>query len=434
MRRPGALVGGVAARWGVSDGQVYTAIIGSVVALAAAIGGIPPTLADRVAAPAGDASRLRARPPEATAETTTTTVPSIDATGDVPAFPGAGAFAPEATASSGFGAGSLDGPAPPAAPPAAPRLPVGAFRVFATIPSPGAPQGIAIAPNNRVLVATNNGDGRGADGHPVLFSYNDDNAPTALVVDRVASGGGIHDIVVPPGGDGNIVYALASNPAAVLKIDVADKKVTTFASVPDIASCATAVGREPCEPSPLNNAPKPVAAAFDAKGELIVADAGQAVLWRVKADRSIGVFFKAPEFAALDGLSGIALGANNTLFLTVARSVSAAGGGLVFRLADNTLTQVAQTANGSLPRGLTVARSGRLYVTLSGAGRVAVLSPEGATVSTLPSDPSLSFDTPVRVVFSPVGLMVVEQVPRRAAAGRVLELGVADEALRATGT
>ena len=76
--------------------------------------------------------------------------------------------------------------------------------------------------------------------------------------------------------------------------------------------------------------------------------------------------------------------------------------------------------------GLTVGRSGRLYVALSGAGRVVVLQPDGTTTATLPTDPASTYDTPVRVTFSPAGLMVVEQAPTRPAAGRVIELGVDD--------
>lgn len=39
----GRLVAAVAARFGVTEGQVYTALIGIVVSLAAAVGGIAPT-------------------------------------------------------------------------------------------------------------------------------------------------------------------------------------------------------------------------------------------------------------------------------------------------------------------------------------------------------------------------------------------------------
>jgi hypothetical protein len=58
----GRAVQAVATRLGVTEGQVYTAVIGGAVAVAAAIGGIPPTLAERRAVP-GETPRVTTSAP-----------------------------------------------------------------------------------------------------------------------------------------------------------------------------------------------------------------------------------------------------------------------------------------------------------------------------------------------------------------------------------
>jgi hypothetical protein len=52
MTPVGRAVAAIAARWHVTEGQVYTAIIGALLALAAAIGGLPPAMAKHTVVPA----------------------------------------------------------------------------------------------------------------------------------------------------------------------------------------------------------------------------------------------------------------------------------------------------------------------------------------------------------------------------------------------
>lgn len=417
MNFVGVAVRAVARRWGVSEGQAYTALIGVVLALAAAVGGIPPTLAERRVETTGTPRTAR----------TTPDVVAVGDSGSVAGLPDL-TLVPAIPLGDGLGGPEISLRPPPSSPPGGPaRDPVGSFRVLATIPEPGAPQGIAAAPNGRVIVATDNGPERGVNGKPALFVFDGGDAPKRITLDAVVAGQGVHDLVLAPGGDGGDVYALASRPAAVLHVDLNTGSVSTYAAVPDIPPCARAVLQTPCELSPVDNAPKPIDAIADDNGTMFVADAAQGVVWRIGTDRVATLFFQAREFVALDGLSGIAAAPDRVLYLTVARAPTAAGAGVIYRLADGKLAEVVRTDNGDLPRGVVAGRSGKLYVALSGSGRVLVLNRDGSRVGWLPGAQS-AFDTPVRVMFGPTALLVVEQAPTRPQAGRVVALGVDDSA------
>lgn len=417
-----ALVGRVGAKLDLTEGQVYTAVIGLVVGLATAIGGIPPTLVERVRPaavgrpmvdPTGNVAPAASVPPATAAPSSPEAlVPPIFPN---TSFPGSGIFGGSPFGDGGGSGGGGEGPPPP-------RPPVGTVDTFASVPAPGAPEGIAVGRDGRVFVATNNSASK-----PVVMRFSGEGTlESTVVVDAVEAGYGIRGLALPRATSGDVVYALAARPAAVLAVDVGLGSVSTYVAIPDVPICLAVALAGPCELSPVDNLPEPRAAVFGADGALYVADRGQAVVWRVApGGAEVRLAHQAPELVSPDGLSGITVDSAERLVVTVAQSVPDAGGGAVYRLGD-TLEKVAATATGDRPVGIAAGRSGRLYVALAGAGRVVVIDADGTERSRYPGTADAPFDTPVGVAFRDEDLLVTEQAPTRALAGRVVRVVVED--------
>lgn len=426
-----SVVGRVGMRLGLTEGQVYTTGIAMVVGVWAAIAGIPPTLVDRIVRDAGrpaavapiGADQAPALPGPAT------TVPPVDAGGGfgLPLLPsGAGAGAGFGGDGSFFEGGIGGGGGETTGGDTGPRQPArpfGTMSVFAPVPPPGAPEGIVVARDGRVVVATNS-----ATGTPVVLRYTDEGAvETTTALAGVEPGFGVRGLASPDG-SADVVYAVTARPAAVLRVDLVTGTASTYAPVPDLPACVAVALAGPCELSPVDNPPAPRAAAFGADGTLYVADAGQAVVWRVRpSGGQAELFHQAVEYVSTDGLSGVAVDGAGRLVLTVAAAPTQAQGGVVYRLADGALTEVATVPAGERPTGVAVdSLSGRLYVALAGAGRLLVLDDAGAEVARFPKPEDTALDTPVGVALRGTEALVTEKAPSRPLGGRVVSIAIAD--------
>lgn len=433
----------VAQRLGLTEGQVYTVAIGLAVGLWAAIAGIPPTMVDRIVAPASNgrlAPAVGVAPPAGeTAAPPSTSLPAgspgeglflpVDPSG---AYPGgdSGVFGPGADGLFGDGSGSGGDSPPPAS-----SDPLGTTDVFASVPAPGAPEGIAVAEDGRVFVATNNGGGRGDAGPPKVLRYSGEGELQAQVLlSAVEPGFGVRGLALPRGESGaDVVYAVTARPSAVLRVDVGAGSVSTYAAIPNLPSCVTTGLAGPCESSPVDNPPEPRAAAFGSDGALYVADRAQAVVWRVApGGGAVAVFHQALDYVSTDGLNGIAFDNKGRLVLTVAESLSSPGSGAVLRLpldatgAPGALETVTTTGPTEKPVGITAGASGRLYVALSGVGRAVVLDEEGTELHRFPGAADAAYDTPVGVALRGADLLVTVQAPTRPVAGQVVRIAVED--------
>lgn len=425
----GSPVERVGQRLGLTEGQVYTAAIGLVVGLWAAVVGIPPTLVDRVLPDAGAAAPVAPIGAEEAASPPSSTVPPVDPGAGV-GLPSMPAFGAGSAAGSG-GGWSFDGDSGSVGGGGAttdgdggakePAQPFGTVSVFAPVPPPGAPEGIVVARDGRVIVATNS-----ASSKPVVFRFTaEGDVETTTTLEGVEAGDGVRGLASD--GSADVVYAVVARPAAVLRVDLVTGTASTYTTVPDLPACVAVVLAGACEYSPVDNPPAPRAATFGADGSLYVVDAGQAVVWRVPAaGAEPEVFHQAVEYVSTDGLSGVGVDSAGRLVLTVAAAPTEAQGGVVYRLVDGTLTKVASVPAGERPVGVAGGPSGRLYVALAGAGRLLVLDEDGNEVARLPKPEDTALDTPVGVALRGSDALVTEQAPSRPLGGRVVRISVAD--------
>lgn len=406
LASPGPLMRRVAGWLGVTEGHAYTLTIGLIVALVTATIGIPPTMRHRqvVSAPSG------ALLP------TTTSNRSLTVAGapTTPADTGAPVAAPNATsfdatqpgdiASAPTTAAAPTTPATVAAPSFADGGALGEVHPLATVGQPGAPEGIAVDPTTGAFyVGTDNGSAQGAPGESKVLAYS---AAGALVRSYAVTGqrpgqpDGVTGIALD--GTGGL-YALDASTLRVIRIDLASGDEANVARIPDIPACSPADQSGMCELSPRDSAPVPKALAFDATGNVFVADTAQGVVWKVTPTGTVSLWDKSVDFVAPTGAgpAGLAFDGKGQLVLVVSASLVGLTGALYVIPVDKTggpgnHTRLWQSNPDDTPTGVALGASGKIYVTSTGTNALVVLNPDGSVLRTVTS---AAFDTPTGIAF-----------------------------------
>jgi sugar lactone lactonase YvrE len=404
----------IAERLGVTEGQVYTVAIGLVIGLVTAAIGIPPTLRDNP----GLRAVLQQGPPADSRRGGSSSEPASPSTGDV-AAPSAGSYAAPSI-SSGTGSASSSGSFSSESNASgsggsasfADGGKLGDVERLTTVGSPGAPSGVAVDSDGGFFVATDNGGSLGEPGPSKVLHYS---ASGSLVRTYTISGQpqsharGLSAVVLD--GEGHL-YALDASTARVLRIDVRSGEQTDAFTLPDVRPCALMV--EQCEPSPADNKPLPQAAALTPTGDLLVADAGQGIVWKVDEFGGSTLWDSSPDYVSPDiGPSGLAVDADGSVLLAVSKSVVGLGGAIYRILGGSdgkagTHTKVYGTEANSTPNGIAVGSSGRIYVALTGSNSLLVLDKAGVVVRKIASP---AFSKPFGLAFRGNSLLLTNQAP-----------------------
>jgi sugar lactone lactonase YvrE len=299
---------------------------------------------------------------------------------------------------------------------------LGDSRVLSRVPSPGTPTGVAVGPAGDVWVS--------ADAAPKIFHF--------------APDGGLKDVFAVPGaqagitalvlGRNGILYVASRSPAAVLAFDIASGTATPYATIPNPSvPCAPPAVTSDCDGSVVDQPPLLSALAFDARANLFVADSGQGAIWRVPAgggppkEWTVQPSWTNPTRPA--GPTGIAVDGAGKLIIAVRSMLSQDVGGIFVQEvgADGSpgaLTQLATTDAASRPGAVALATSGRIYVSLSGGGRVLVLGADGKELARTPAPARPPIDTPVGLAFRGQSLLVAVQAPSQPSGGQIVRLPV----------
>lgn len=255
--------------------------------------------------------------------------------------------------------------------------PTGSSQVFAAMPSPGFPEGIAVR-GNRVYVAG-----------PATFGQNTEPAVLAYDLKSKALVAQYPVTIANPYAGQRALSCIAFGPDGKLYA------IEPFVGVVRMDLNA-ANSQEVYSPFP---APPPTGAlpndlAFDGAGNLYVTDSFQGLIYRIPAGGGAPVVWF--QDARLLGNPALPFGVNGiridkktgAMYVTV--TVRADFSGAVLRLPvvdaptanDLTVFHVFSPATGLPgPDGIALAKSGRLYVALAGTSQVAVLSPDGTEVA-----------------------------------------------------
>jgi len=316
---------------------------------------------------------------------------------------------------------------------------IGDISVFATVPFPGHPFGIAVD-TDRVYISTARGDffaGQlNSDGERV-FTY-DDNGQLLHTT----------SIATMPNSDmGLFGLALDGNPRRSHKLYVADMngRILTLDlsrqnPVPEVFSTP---------PPPLNTGDWHTTMwndlVFDRHGNLFMTD-DKPRLWRVTPDGQASVWFTDPRIGGFFGFAGGPLGGRidptgKFLYFSITISAAFPGEAVVYRLplVDHPVASDLQLVhrfpaqtNQAPPQasGIAFAESGNLYVGLLGPNQIAVLNPAGDEIGRI-SSPMLG--SPWGLAFTGRSLLVTNgdiQSPETPSKWRVLKVFVGERGLR----
>jgi hypothetical protein len=304
------------------------------------------------------------------------------------------------------------------------------IRVFTKIGDPGQPEPVAIGPDNRVYVGTNQLGHGDADAPSKVFAYSrraelareyelkgqppeEDHGIQGLAFDR----------------DG-LLYALdrSADPRVVV-LDPATGTQRVYARFRDVPPCADAPD-EDCSDTQLDGPAGPDYAIFSPSGELYVTDIDQGLIWRVpKGGGRPEIWLKDARLESVYGPNGIQFMADGrTLLFVNTASNPSAGNSLTGRLytvpvrpdgSPGELTQVWESLPLDAPDGLAIARSGNVYIALAGTSQVLLLSPDYEELARTPPDPAanqseeIPVDGPGSLAFLGQRLLVSNHSPIR---------------------
>ena len=364
----------IATALGCTQGQAYTLVIALVLAVATIWLGIPPTLRERVAAVAAQEPTVATAPPFVPGPNPTAAPRS--ALAPVPVEPSEPPRVPQPSARP-----MPTAPAAPAAPrPSATEL--GAVRIAATVPEPGAPDGVGIDPQGRTVVATNNSTTRGTSGASVVFRFTPDgNAAGSVAIEGQPSTrtAGLGGLVVDGAGRAFITDTAT---ARILRVDIDARRQATYAQIPDLPACGLVAVADACEPGTRDELPQPRGLVLDPSGGLYVADVSQAMIWYVDtAARAKPWAF----FEDTDAPVALARERNGSILVGVARSLSPdrVGRGSLHRIevrSDRSAGErkaVLTTEPLDDPSGIAVGEGGEIVLSLTGANALVLLGPDG---------------------------------------------------------
>ncbi len=271
--------------------------------------------------------------------------------------------------------------------------------VFTKIGEPGQPEPVAIGPDNRVYVGTNQLGHGDADAPSKVFAYS---RRAELVRDYELEGQpldedhGIQGLAFDRDG---LLYALdrSADPRVVV-LDPATGAQRVYARFRDVPPCGADTGDD-CSDTQLDAPAGPDYAVFASWGDLYVTDIDQGLIWRVpKGGGRPEIWLKDARLESVYGPNGIQFMADGrTLLFVNTASNPTAGNSTTGRLytvpvqpdgSPGELTQVWESLPADAPDGIAIARSGNVYVALAGASQVLLLSPEFAELARVPPNPA----------------------------------------------
>ena len=273
------------------------------------------------------------------------------------------------------------------------------IQVFTKIGPPGQPEPVAIGPDGRVYVGTNQLGHGDTDAPSKVFAFSQEGKLVReyeIVGQPLDESHGIQGLAFDRDG---LLYALdRSADPRVLVLDPATGRQRVYARFRDVPPCSGEPDGE-CSATRLDGPAGPDYATFAPNGDLYVSDIDQALIWRVpKGGGRADIWLTDARFESLYGPNGIQFMADGrTLLFVNTASNPSAGNSATGRLytvpvqPDSTpgqVTQVWESLPLDAPDGLAIARSGNVYVALAGTSQVVLLSPEFAELARTPPDPT----------------------------------------------
>lgn len=303
---------------------------------------------------------------------------------------------------------------------------IGNTTVFARVPAPGWPEGIAVL-DGVVYVGTHTGV-LGNLGGPAsrIFRFDLQNGASlgSTIVHGQNTSTIMHGILGMAFDAAGRLYVADQNPPRLLRFGPSGQE--TYATFPDLKPCV--LFPPPCSPGLLAIRPAwPNYPAFDSHGNVYVTDFQAATIFHVPPGGGEGqIWFQDARLDSYFGPNGIAVSPDGTkLFIAMTASLQLASAslGIIYTLplvdeprAEDLKVFFTYLEPATGPDGIAFGASGKLYVALSGSNQVSILNPDGreaarfpGLVSTLLSNVTrpVPYDAPASLAFDGDGSILV---------------------------
>lgn len=273
--------------------------------------------------------------------------------------------------------------------------PAGDSKVFASVPAPGYPEGIAVR-GNRVYVA--GPAAFGLTGAPVVFEYNSNNGKLTNQFPITVSNpqAGMRGASCLAFGEDNKLYVIEPF-VGVIRMDLNN------------ANTQSIYATFPLSPNSLLND-----LAFDEKGNLYVTDSFQGAIYKVPAGGGAAQLWF--QDARLLGNPQVPFGVNGIrvdkhgkrIYMSVTARQDFSGAIYSLPLVNNpTAAQLDEfhvypsTPADPLPGpdGIAFAKNGKLYVTLAGSSQISVLKQNGSEQRRFTAPANVPWANPANIAF-----------------------------------
>src|SRR4051812_43374575 len=304
------------------------------------------------------------------------------------------------------------------------------IRLFARVGSPGQPEPVAVGPDGRVYVGTNQLGHGDAEAPSRIFAFSQSGKLLRQYVLRGQPPNEDHGIQGLAFDRDGLLYVLdrSADPRVVV-LDPATGAQRRYSSFRDVPPCTSPAGGD-CSQTQLDNPPGPDYGTFSPSGDLYVTDIDQALIWKVpRGGGRPQVWLSDPRLESVYGPNGIQFMADGrTLLFVNTASNPTAGNASTGRLytvrvnrdrSPGELTEAWESRPVDAPDGLAIARSGNVYLALAGASQIVKLSPDFAELARVPQDPvanqaeEVPPDGPGSIIFLGRRLLVSNHSPIR---------------------
>src|SRR3954465_4986971 len=297
---------------------------------------------------------------------------------------------------------------------------------FATVPSPGAPEPVVIAPDGTVYTATLNAESGDTKAPSKVFAFTPDGKLERTYDIKGQDLSAEHGLTGMAMDADGYLYIGSLAPPTIYRLDPRTGEQTTYATLRDVPICSSTVTTD-CSKASQDMKPWPDYIVIAPDGSIYETDSLQALIWKVPpgggqgrvwmTDGRLQSLLGPPAF----GPSAMKLGPDQrTLYFTTVEGPTGDGdpsAGRIWKLPihpdgkPGQLEQFYVAQSAAAPGGVGFGRSGDIYVSLTGSNAIAQVGPDGKEKARFP-DPvtnamfPTALDGPIDLAFRGESLLV----------------------------